>query len=397
MIFSEKFEEILITDNSENNSYIFKDIVNLSDDNPIIFITSNNIKIDNKNIIIYNDSLHYLEKNDLNFDFAYLNFFNNSYDTIREFLKLICKLKKECLIIIDNSKSEYIKNLFDFIQEESYTKYKYDCFIWKPIYLEKIKVVVSFTTIPPRIFNLKEKRDNIIYNTYNNIRIELNISKEYKRFKENINFSLLEDLKTKESKFNYYITEDYGPYSKIYPTWQRYKDTKQLIYFMDDDTCYPLDTIEIFLVNYFTKNEKSCFCGFTDIITRNPEGFIEKHHNKKVTDTKQPYVYLSFDYNKSTNIAMRANFIYGHGGCLFLSTDVNLTNIPSDCPEFYFNDDIWITYQFYNQNISIFCCPYISTNKYNLSDKGALHSLNECGKTWNICLNYCRKNGNLFN
>lgn len=124
----------------------------------------------------------------------------------------------------------------------------------------KPKVVVSFSTLPSRVNNIPKVVNAILQNTVIPDIIYINIPKFSKR--ENIEYVIDENMLDKnimnKVKFNF-ITTDYGPVTKLYPTLLNETDPETIIICIDDDKEYDPWTIE-HLLNGSEKFPNSCIC-----------------------------------------------------------------------------------------------------------------------------------------
>ncbi|MGH1445740.1 MAG: glycosyltransferase family 2 protein [Cognatishimia sp.] len=97
--------------------------------------------------------------------------------------------------------------------------------------MNKPKVIVSLSTIPPRFEMLGATLTSILRQNTKIDEIRVNIPKTYRRFPEH-NFSLPE---VPEGVRIAVCDEDYGPATKILPTLMEYHDQDAQIIFCDDD------------------------------------------------------------------------------------------------------------------------------------------------------------------
>jgi len=117
------------------------------------------------------------------------------------------------------------------------------------------KVVVSITSTPSRIKNIKPMVKSILSQTVRIDNFTLNIPKEHK---SKTPYSFPNNLDKMLSIFH--CGRDYGNGTKCIPTILREKDSDTLIILLDDSYIYPADFIEKLLSNY-KENSSSCLYG----------------------------------------------------------------------------------------------------------------------------------------
>ena len=124
-----------------------------------------------------------------------------------------------------------------------YYIYKYKFIIdLNKIQIKKIPIIVSLTTSPKRINNIKIVIDQILNQTIPPDYIYLNLPKVFKRtgetFKDIPNFLIHPKIKIK-------FVEDIGPITKILPTLQDNLHDDTLVISIDDDIYYGNNMIEV--------------------------------------------------------------------------------------------------------------------------------------------------------
>lgn len=127
--------------------------------------------------------------------------------------------------------------------------------IYKKVSLIKRKVYVSLTTIPSRI-KLPEFYNNIVYfltnQTYPIEKLYIVIPLKYKRFNEEIDDKIIEDLKKLDKVSIIRNNIDYGPASKyLSPLLDKYNELENnLLVVIDDDRYYNKNLIKNFVIAY---------------------------------------------------------------------------------------------------------------------------------------------------
>lgn len=107
------------------------------------------------------------------------------------------------------------------------------------------RIVVSLTTSPQRIHNIKPVLDCMINQTLKPQRIYLNLPRVFKR--NGSKFEKLPDFITKNPLIHVNFCDDIGPATKIIPTIYHEQDPETYILSIDDDIYYPNYTIEHFI------------------------------------------------------------------------------------------------------------------------------------------------------
>lgn len=108
----------------------------------------------------------------------------------------------------------------------------------------KITIIASLTTIPSRIDKLQEVINRILNQTITIDHVEINIPHIFERTKEEY---IIPDWLNNMDKVKIYRTEDYGPATKVVPTFIRYKDNPNVyVWSCDDDYYYPNNMLSLF-------------------------------------------------------------------------------------------------------------------------------------------------------
>lgn len=120
------------------------------------------------------------------------------------------------------------------------------------------RLVVSLSTLPSRVNNIKPVLKSILKNTLKPDLIYLNIPKfsmrekvEYKINPKNVEF----DPKIIVNR----IDTDYGPITKLYPVLEKETDPDTVIICIDDDIIYDKNLIQT-LYDQSVQNPESCIC-----------------------------------------------------------------------------------------------------------------------------------------
>ena len=108
-------------------------------------------------------------------------------------------------------------------------------------------IYVSITTIPKRIKNIKKSIDSLIEQTQKPDKIFINIPKEFKRFQEKIDDSLIP--KYADDVVEVVRSDDYGPGTKLLGSLDKIKKNS-LIILADDDNIYEDYMVEKFYYHY---------------------------------------------------------------------------------------------------------------------------------------------------
>lgn len=110
----------------------------------------------------------------------------------------------------------------------------------------KNRIIVSLTTSPKRIHNLKTTIDSILNQNVNVDFIIINLPKVFKR--DGSKFKEIPDFLLNNGKIIINNVEDIGPSTKIVPTCKSSFTTEDdIIFSIDDDIYYPPDTIKTYL------------------------------------------------------------------------------------------------------------------------------------------------------
>lgn len=196
-----------------------------------------------------------------------------------------------------------------------------------------MKKIISFTTIPSRIDNIKPMVDSILNQSVKADEIILWIANSYKRLKHN-GETIIPDF-IKESDISVRYCEDLGPFTKLYYSlkeeWHN-KDT--IIITVDDDIFYP----------------KHWLKGLLRQAKRSPNKAIG--YRGRILNDK-------LDYNSSLKVTnapifrpIRVDIITGTWGALYKVKFFDESIFNEDLIKANFMvDDIWITGHLARKNI----------------------------------------------
>lgn len=197
--------------------------------------------------------------------------------------------------------------------------------------------VVTLTTVPKRISNIKPTLVSLLKQTVTPCEIHINVSSDF--FKTSDIPDFLIDLDIIKIKW---VPKDYGPATKFIYTLDRFKNSDKLIIVVDDDMIYPKNLIEN-LVNA-----------------------DKQHHHKAsicINGLKVPSTLRSKDRQSDKQIKSgikRVAIVEGCGGYTlrpqFLDVD-SLINIKHAPTRSHFDDDFWISGHLSRNNISKYQIP----------------------------------------
>jgi hypothetical protein len=214
---------------------------------------------------------------------------------------------------------------------------------------DKVPVIISLTTSPKRINNLKYIINNIFSQTIQPDYIYLNLPKIFKRTNE-IFSNIPIYLNHPKISINY--VNDIGPITKILPTLKNNFPLNSLIISVDDDTIFDKYMIEIML-KYNQAFPNSVLTGVGHI---NMGRLILEPIPHRVGNMIEGFSAVAYPYK------------------LFKNINIDL-NLPKEC---YFSDDFILSNYINNNNIPIIIV-YCFETIYNIKqleygfDKDALH------------------------
>jgi hypothetical protein len=183
--------------------------------------------------------------------------------------------------------------------------------------------VISLTTVPQRIDNIKPTLVSLLRQSVKPKRIEINLSKELFAGREIPVWLLnLENVKI------YWQKEDYGPATKLIATIERYQGQNVSIVIVDDDMFYSKNMISDLMDADKQSNGKQVFC---------INGFLLPR------DLKSESIGLDKALKSGTR---KVGVIMGCGGYLIRSNHLDwksLLNIENAPKRALFDDDLWFS------------------------------------------------------
>ena len=233
---------------------------------------------------------------------------------------------------------------------------------------KKPRIVVSFSTLPSRVNNIPKVVNSILQNTIIPDIIYINIPKFSKRENKEyvINENLIDKSKMNKVKFNF-ITTDYGPVTKLYPTLLNETDPETIIICIDDDKEYDPWTIEHLLnASEYFKNSCICVSGWNYI-------------NLKLFAL--PITINIPNYVKKVNILQCYNGVL-YKRKFFQEDFKNYLNITT-C---FTTDDILISKYLNFKQIEILSVPFYHKHKSIGSNTSALSNFNLLNNSWIKCI-----------
>lgn len=132
--------------------------------------------------------------------------------------------------------------------------------------ISKQAPVVSLTTVPSRIQQLKPTIVSLLRQSKLPAHIELNLPKKSNEAKP---WCIPDWLVNLQALKIYWVDQDYGPATKFIPTLERYQHQDQLIIVVDDDMVYPKNLISQLLEADQAVGGAKVFCANGHCITKN--------------------------------------------------------------------------------------------------------------------------------
>lgn len=183
--------------------------------------------------------------------------------------------------------------------------------------------VVSLTTVPQRIDNIKPTLVSLLRQTVKPKRIEINLSEElFARREIPVSLLNLKNVKICWQK------KDYGPATKLIATIERYQTQNERIVIVDDDMYYSKDLISDLMAADMKSNGKHVFC---------INGFLLPR------DLKSESVGSDKALKSGTR---KVAVIEGCGGYILRSSHLDwklLLNLENAPKRALLNDDIWFS------------------------------------------------------
>lgn len=214
------------------------------------------------------------------------------------------------------------------------------CYLKKTPKVDKSKilqnVVISFTCTPVRIYKIWPTINSMLLQSQLPSKIYLWIPKHFKRFSNTGIDKIPTFLKNNPLIQIEFIEKDWGPATKLLPCLEKFKhqpDTKIIV--IDDDRIYPKNFVKD-LVRY--SQQYPCQgISIAGVIMENGQ--------------RNEYTH--------TDIVQKTDVILGYQGYLvkpqFFSAVI--FDYPDDCPEAFFEDDVWISGHLKRNNVSCLMVP----------------------------------------
>lgn len=232
------------------------------------------------------------------------------------------------------------------------------------------RLVVSLSTLPSRVNNIKPVLKSILKNTLKPDLIYLNIPRvsmregvEYNIDPKNVQF----DPRIIVNK----IDRDYGPITKLYPVLEREKDPDTIIICIDDDIIYDKNLIQT-LYNYSIRKPEACICS---------RGWSYINLRKTFIPVFFPLVF-----------AKKVKILQCYAGVLYKRSFFN--NIDKfrkfmDVKECFTTDDITISKFLESEGVDILSIPIKYSKMYmNNQNVNTLSDFNDNNNTRLKCINY---------
>ena len=248
------------------------------------------------------------------------------------------------------------------------------------------EVIISLTTSPKRIAQIKPTLDRIMEQTVLPNAIVLNLPYVFKRNGDK--FDTLPEFITSNTLIKINWCEDIGPATKILPTRKLYSDPETIIISIDDDILYTKTMIETFLKHSSIFPDVVISSSSLYIITEPPPGV----NNNDIP----PNTYFS-------------EFLEGFSGVLYKKRTLDLINISDEyilqLPKYCFqSDDFLLSNELKKNGIPILIVKkhdILETHLEHGEGSDALHhGANETSNgnddNYNKCAKYMNDNNNLF-
>ena len=202
-----------------------------------------NNKIDTNHVFIEPESYGYLYYDCLGLQAYYTNHFEEAYEAFKTAYNL-CPSKEKSRIQQNIDFSKKHLNIFNNIEQLDIDNLDF---------AEALSIVATMTTIPSRINELKDTIDSVLNQTIRVNHLEINIP--YKCIRTNEEYIVPEWLNSME-RVKIFRTEDYGPITKVAPTFMRYMNNDDIyIWSIDDDIIYNTNILELLTDGITSFNE----------------------------------------------------------------------------------------------------------------------------------------------
>ena len=198
-------------------------------------------------------------------------------------------------------------------------------------------LIVTLTTIPPRLKTLQLVVDSIRAQSVPPDKIEINIPIKYRRSELG---QIDKDLKIEGCDI-FFVSTDLGPATKILPTLERYKGKDVKIVYCDDDRKYD----ENWLMRLADTSKLNPTCCIAE------NAMNAKRRLSVIYWRERPAIYrilrlitLGIFKPSRTKTMESLDIVEGYGGCLVKPSFFNdaVFNVPE---EFMLIDDIWLSGQ----------------------------------------------------
>jgi glycosyltransferase involved in cell wall biosynthesis len=285
---------------------------------------------------------------------------------------------KELQDELDNSKKLYsINKLKIFNASEHITRLPYQKYV-------NHKVIVSLTSIPPRLKNLEYTIKSILNQTISACKIVLNIPNEYNNFDEPI---ILPDFLMNNKKIVVNRCKDFGPATKILGLYKSsYWDNicnDDIIIIIDDDRNYNKHMIEVFTEEYnnneHTNNVLTISGWDIETLTNNKYSYKNKLQPRGNEFSQEGYIDI---LGGCCGFAMK-KYMFPCNKEIF---NVNRTD------EKYYVDDVWISGFITLNKLNIYLIPNYTKQDEERNINNTINMLYDESRTYkNIkCIEYFR-------
>ncbi len=235
----------------------------------------------------------------------------------------------------------------------------------------QIKLIVTMTTIPPRISKVHQVIWRLLEQTVKPDKIIIYLGKD--KF-QGVNLPYMLKLQMKLFGVEVRYVEDIGPHTKYFHAITEFKN--DIIITTDDDILYPSDLIEV-LYHSYTKHPKAVSARRCHLINFDENGTIKKYNE------------WLYKYSNLIDTPSMLLFPTGVGGVLYpphtLHPEVyNLENIKKLTLK---NDDVWLKFMEILNGTPVVMTPPFIIKKVKGSQKVALNQENVQGQGNDVYIN----------
>jgi len=222
------------------------------------------------------------------------------------------------------------------------------------------RVVVGFSTIPPRFSSLQKTIEGLLNQTRVPDKIYLYIADYYPRFDIKVTDSMIpEYLKQYEPVLQIVRGRDYGPISKLFCSLKMESDPDTIVVTCDDDLIYKENWLNELVIN--SERLPNCAVGLRGRLMS--EDSPKYRHTKCITCSG-----VKRDTNIDIITAVRG---WAYRRKLFRKDFIdNWEMTEKKHPFIFYNDDIWISGQLEKNRVSKIIVP----SKKAKSENMRLHS-----------------------